>query len=326
MQPLYVVAVISNPARYRSRYALYVDFAKRCADAGAVLYTVEAAFGDRPHAVTSADNPRHIQLRTGHELWHKENLWNVGVSRLPAAAEYVAMVDADFQFARPDWAEETVHQLQHYRVVQMFSEVSYLSPEHVTLRTAPGFAYLHRQTTDTFARPSVGSAALRLRPRLPRDYAQAVRECPPGGAWAYRREELFRCGGLMDHCILGSADMYMAHALIGGTAPALRGRGFHPNYVRLAADWAARAERWLRRDVGWVSGTALHYWHGRLQQRGYGHRDGILTRLQFDPLADLVRDHQGLWQLDDDGSERHARLRDELRAYFASRNEDGIDL
>jgi len=38
-----------------------------------VLYTVEISYGDRPFEVTTPDNPRDLQLRTEHELWHKEN-------------------------------------------------------------------------------------------------------------------------------------------------------------------------------------------------------------------------------------------------------------
>jgi hypothetical protein len=45
---------------------------------------VELAFGNRPFEVTDPDNPRHVQVRSGHELWHKENLVNLGVARLPA--------------------------------------------------------------------------------------------------------------------------------------------------------------------------------------------------------------------------------------------------
>src|SRR4051812_49367686 len=90
--PLYVVTPIFNPVRYRSRWKLYEDFARRVEQAGAILYTVEVAFGERAFAVTEAGHPRHIQLRTDHELWLKENIINVGVARLPHDWKYVAWV------------------------------------------------------------------------------------------------------------------------------------------------------------------------------------------------------------------------------------------
>ena len=95
---LHVIAVISNPVRYASRERLYRDFARHVEQAGATLWTVEAAYGDRPHLITEPTNPRHLQLRTKHELWHKENLVNLGIARLPADWKYVAWVDADVMF------------------------------------------------------------------------------------------------------------------------------------------------------------------------------------------------------------------------------------
>jgi len=137
--PLYVVTPIVNPSRYRSRYALYRDFEKHISDAGAELITVEAAFGDRAFEVTDPANRNHIQVRTNHEVWHKENLINLGVARLPADWKYVAWIDADVQFARPDIVEETIHQLQHFSVVQMFSHSTDLGPRHQPLGSAQGF-------------------------------------------------------------------------------------------------------------------------------------------------------------------------------------------
>jgi hypothetical protein len=88
---------------------------------GVILYTVELAYGERPFEITDAANPCHIQVRGEQEFWHKENLMNIGLSRLPDSAKYVAWIDADISFVRADWAIETVHQLQHYDIVQLFT-------------------------------------------------------------------------------------------------------------------------------------------------------------------------------------------------------------
>src|SRR5688572_1018355 len=118
---LYVVTAISNPCRYNSRYQLYQKFAKMVQDSNAILITVETAFGNRPFVVTQPGNNYHIQLRTNHEIWHKENMINLGIARLPLDWQYVAWIDADANFSNPDWVNETLNQLQHYHIVQMFS-------------------------------------------------------------------------------------------------------------------------------------------------------------------------------------------------------------
>ncbi|MGH7193828.1 MAG: hypothetical protein ACREJM_09885, partial [Candidatus Saccharimonadales bacterium] len=136
-QNLYVVTAISNPARYKSRYKLYHDFAKHVRDAGGILVTAEAAFGDREHLVV--DEPMDVAVRTSHELWHKENLLNLAIQSLPPDWQYVAWVDADVTFARPDWVIETIEQLQHFAVVQMFRECLDMTPQHTIFKRHFGF-------------------------------------------------------------------------------------------------------------------------------------------------------------------------------------------
>ncbi|HQT78130.1 MAG TPA: hypothetical protein PLD10_13830 [Rhodopila sp.] len=301
--PLYVVTPIVNPCRYRSRYHLYHDFAKHITDAGAILYTVEAAYGDRAFEVTGPANPRHIRVRTHHELWHKENLINIAVSRLPPDWKYMAWIDADVQFARADIVEETIHQLQHYSVVQMFSHAMDLGPLHEPLRTFDGFMAQWLHQGGAMPPPASGYGVWH-----------------PGYAWACRREAWDHLGGLIDHAIVGSADSYMAYGLISDVARVLPAEMISacPTYTEWCLAWAARAEAHIRRNVGFVDGLLLHYFHGAKRNRGYAERSEILWRNGFDPLRDIKRDWQGLWQLND----QKLRLRDDLRSYFRNRDED----
>jgi hypothetical protein len=305
--PLYVVTPVINPSRYRSRYALYRDFEKHITDAGAVLYTVEAAYGGRDFEITTANNPRHIRLRTNDEVWHKENLINIGVSRLPADWKYVAWIDADVQFARPDIVAETIHQLQHFSVVQMFAHATDLGPRHEPLRSFEGFVAqwvrVNGETPANMERYSVWH---------------------PGYAWACRRDAWDHLGGLIDFAIVGSADRYMACGLIGEMAQCLSPEILRdcPTYAAWCFEWQARAESCIKRDIGFVDGLLLHYFHGAKKNRGYFARSAILWQNKFDPVKDIKRDWQGMWQLTD----RKIGLRDQLRSYFRAREEDSTEV
>jgi hypothetical protein len=305
--PLYVVTPIINPSRYRSRYALYRDFEKHITDAGGILYTVEAAYADRDFEITAADNPRHIRLRTNHEVWHKENLINIGVSRLPADWKYVAWIDADVQFARPDIVAETIHQLQHFSVVQMFAHTTDLGPRHEPLRSFEGFV----------------AQWVRHNGKTPANMEQ-YSVWHPGYAWACRRDAWDHLGGLIDFGIVGSADRYMACGLIGEMAQSLSSEIFRdcPTYTEWCFEWQARAEACIKRDIGFVDGLLLHYFHGAKKNRGYFNRSAILWQNQFDPVKDIKRDWQGMWQL----TGRKISLRDQLRAYFRARDEDSTEV
>jgi hypothetical protein len=304
---LYVIAVVSNPARFTSRYTLFHKFKEYMSkNPNVELYIVEQAFGQRPFEVTHAGNPKHIQVRSYDELWHKENMINLGIQRLPADWEYMAWIDADVEFVRPDWAQETIHQLQHHQVVQMFQHAIDLGPTGESLQIHQGFLYSH--FTDK-PKPEKGKYA----------------HWHPGYAWAARREAIDALGGLYDVSVLGSGDHLMAWALLGQGASSLPSQ-MTQSYKDTLADWERRATRFIHRDVGYVKGTLLHYWHGKKSDRRYTDRWKILRDAQFDPTTDLKKDWQGLWQLDMDGSDRLIQLRDGIRKYFRARNEDSTDL
>lgn len=316
LEPLYVITAVFNPIRYRSRWALYQKFAKHVEDSGAILYTVECAFGNREFAITETYNPRHIRLRSPHELWFKENMINIGISRLPSDWKYVAWVDADVKFIRPDWVGETIQQLQHYQFVQMFSEAQDLGPNYEPFMRHLGFMYSHVNGIQMpkepgYYYPSIGKPGINV--------------YHPGFAMAARREAIDHVGGLMDFAVLGAADNHMAKALIGDAQFSM-----HPNvskgYKDLVMEWQRRAEVRIRRNVGYVEGLLVHNWHGPKKSRRYWDRWKILINNGFDPHLDLKRDAQGLWQLTDRMEPRSIKLRDDVRAYFRQRNEDSIDL
>jgi len=94
---LYVVTVVFNPLRLRSRMWNYWTFQNMVEKAGGILYTVEVAFADREFEITESGNPRHLQLRArdNAEIWLKENALNLLIERLPSDWKYVAWIDAD---------------------------------------------------------------------------------------------------------------------------------------------------------------------------------------------------------------------------------------
>jgi len=81
LENFYVITTVSNPNRYERRYDLYKRFEEMCRQAEVKLITVEQAFGLRQYMVTKPNDPMHVQVRTVEELWHKENMINIGIKR-----------------------------------------------------------------------------------------------------------------------------------------------------------------------------------------------------------------------------------------------------
>jgi len=314
---LYVITMLENPLRWRSRYWNYWAFEKMVEQAGAILYTVEVAVGDRHFEITKPDHPRHLQLRTRHELWHKENAINLMMHRLPPEAQEIAWVDADVQFTRSDWAQETLHQLVHYDVVQMFSHAQDLGPNCEPGVITEGFCYRFIEDRPWPHEPGFCSEP------LPGGYysVSSGKFTHPGFAWAARRSALDHLGGLIDWAILGSGDWHMATALIGRVERSLY-KGYSETYKRWCHEWQERAKKHVLNNpgggVGYVPGLVNHHFHGHKVDRNYSHRWRFLAQVGYDPELDIKRDSQGLWQLTD----RSRVLRDGIRKYGRGRNED----
>lgn len=296
MSILHVVSVVSNPARFQRRYELFEKFCIYMKSIPHIrLLTIELQQRHRPF-VTSAD----IKLRTVHELWFKENMINIAVQYLPEDWEYVSWIDADIEFLNPCWSLETLHQLQTYDVVQLFSHAIDLGPKGDTLHVHKGFMYMYVNGHE-YKGPKYGSYH-------------------PGYAWAAKKSAFNRMGGLIDWAILGSGDNHMALSLIGKVDKSLN-HNLHPTYIEMANNFQDRCERHIQRNVGFVDGTIIHHWHGSKRNRFYQDRWKILVNNQFDPLKDIKKDDNGLWQLEN----YKIQLRDDIRKYFRSRNEDSID-
>lgn len=300
---LYVIAVISNPVRYASRYELFQQFERRMREAGAHLFVTEVAFGHRHFEVTETGNPHHLQLRSDFEMWHKENMINLAIQRLPSDWEYVAWIDADVEFMRKDWINETIQQLQHFQVVQLFEDAIDMGPKHQVIQSHKGFVHMYR------------SGAKR---------GKNYTFWHPGFAWAARRGAIDSLGGLIDFAVLGAADHHMALAMIGEAKDSVPGQ-ISKAYLEDIMSWQTRAERHIKRDIGFVPGTLLHHWHGKKKDRKYVERWSIITKNKFDPRTDLKHDWQGLYELEI-YEPRQIIMRDEIRAYFRSRSEDSIDV
>lgn len=310
---LHVVTVISNPVRYARRYELFREFERHILSFNIVLHVVELAFADRRFEVTSADNHNHVQVRSYDELWHKENLINIGIEALPRNWRYVAWIDGDVQFNNPYWVSDTIAALQHYRVVQLWESAIDLGPDGEALSTTKGFVASYLQGIPRH-RVHSGSCGGYY-------YGGGKGAWHSGYGWAARRSAIDAIGQLPDWAILGAGDHHLALALIGRAADSLP-PGLHSNYVERLMALQERCERFIERDVGYVPGTITHWWHGRKKDRRYGSRWRILVENQFDPTRDIKYDWRGVLEL----GRLKPELRDAIRAYFRARREDSIDV
>lgn len=302
---LHLIIPISNYVGYEKRSILFFQFKKHIESLKHIIpYYVEIAFGDHPFIYTDNGNPRHLQLRTSDICWAKERSCNLAVRLLPKDWKYIGLCDADIQFINENVGMDTIKALQHYDVVQMFSTMMNLGPKGEILSTFPGFAYRYSQDPVHFL-----------------DKNNRYGFPHTGFNMCFTRRAFQALGGFIDFCILGSGDHHMWMSLVGRASESVPA-SMPLGYKKLILDWEGRAERHIRRNIGYVNGTLVHRFHGKFKDRKYQERWQILISNKFDPVLDLKVDwNTGLYIIDD-----KVRLTAQIREYMLNRNEDSIDL
>lgn len=144
-----------------------------------------------------------------------------------------------------------------------------------------------------------------------------------GGAWSWRRDAFDTVGGMLDTCVLGSADWHMAFGLVQATNVASEMKRCTQPYVESVLNWQARAAKLNciegRSPMGCIDNFATHAFHGSKALRAYGERWTLLRKWDFNPATDIARDYQGLWRW----TGNKPGLRDDVTRYFIERSEDG---
>lgn len=302
---LHVVTCIANPLRWKSRINLYHQFESHMLESGVELTVVECVLGERPFQLSSKPGVRHIGVRHHTLTFNKECLLNIGIrtlARADADARYIATLDADIRFRNRNWAAETVQALQQFDVVQPWVDCYDLGPNGEHLELHRSFCSLWQNQQPIVQGPNAGRAPYRFG--------------HPGYAWAWRRSALANLGLLVESAVLGAADHHMALALIGRVMESVPGT-LTEGYIQPLMSWQNRA-RQLSMNIGTISGTIEHDFHGAKMKRRYAERWEILHKHAFDPRTDLMMNEYGVIEL----TGNKPALRMDIERYFSERDED----
>lgn len=312
-EELYVVTFVFNPQRYKSRITLYKEFEERMLEAGVTLIVVEANLRHHPPEITQKMGKKHhiIHVEAECHLWLKENLINIGIEYLNKKFpkwKYVAWIDADIAFVRPDWVKETKRLLQTHPIIQMFSRISQLDSNY----EPP----LHGHTL-SFMKGWTQGVMFRDKKVSKEDPCQIIYgwNGAPGGAWAATRECIDRIFPLFDINILGAGDYHTAIALVGWGHLTFT-KEHTDSYKWCLVEWEKKA-KFLRGKIGYMRGLIVHYWHGSIKNRGYDTRWKILVKHKYDPRKDLRKNKDGVYFI-----HKKEELIGDIQKYFEARKED----
>jgi hypothetical protein len=319
---LWAVTSYFNPMGYERRRRNFVTFRERLR---LPLLTVQWS-QEGNFELGEGDTDVLVSLSGGDLMWQKERLLNVAVAALPQECDAVAWLDCDIVFEDDAWIDQLRSGLDRAPVVQLFSSVVHDAPRAgdpplltrdslVAVRTCEGARGL---------RERICAQEMPPRNATPRQEAEArerrrlATRPTSGHAWAATRA-LLASHRLYDACICGTGDMAIALAAMG--LPDMFLDSFAMN-DRQRAHYRAWAEPFAAAtggNVGVLSTTIRHLFHGHLAERRYRTRLQWLSESGFDPAVDLGTGEDGLWRWQHQRAEREAWFRD----YFERRREDG---
>lgn len=314
-ETLYIVTAVSNPLRWRSRTNLaQAAILSWLGEPNVNVTIVECAYGDRPYELDwMADEQfthrhvTHVPVRANTPVWSKENLLNLGVYRLPQAARWIGIFDADVHFRTPGWASEIIHELQLFPVIQPWTSCLDLGPNNEHMQVHTSFCSLYQ----------TGQPALKHKHPMWKGEGGMYEYAHPGFAWAFTRKALNDVGGLFELSGMGSGDYHMATAMIGEVNHSIV-KQTSPVYRQALHEWQESAARAINRKIGALGLTIEHSWHGPKSARGYISRWDMFEKHGFDPLTDLRRNSYGVLEWNGNKPE----LEREWLNYLRCRNED----
>jgi hypothetical protein len=267
------------------------------------LSIVECLYADQVSCIpTELQQAAHYHaVHSTSVVWNKENLINIGISKLPRNWKYVAWVDGDLTFRNPTWIQDTVQVLDRSAVCQLWTEAWDLHANGEVMMVHRSFC------------SQVDTAKLAAKSKMYTTWHS-------GYAWGATREAIEALGGLNDKGILGSADNYMAWSLIGRVDLIIMNRQMSVAEREFLLNWQKRAQV-FRNRLGSVPGVIEHYYHGPKRNRGYSWRWKIAANHDFEPTQDLRYNDDGVLEF----AENKPQLAADVLSYFRSRNEDAVE-
>ncbi|MBP5971450.1 hypothetical protein HW132_01545 [Brasilonema sp. CT11] len=307
VEDLWIITTYFNSKNYQTKLRNLTAFRKTIEEAGLNLIIVECAFKDQIFTLSnSSEHTIIIKVKATDVMWQKERLLNIALSKLPTSCKKVAWIDCDILFNNSEWALEASKLLDVFPVVQLFESGIRL----------PKDQEIYRGEGDIFK--SFASIYKDQPNQIHNGYYP--QHGHTGFAWAARKDLLLK-HGFYDASITGGGDDLIVHAMCGAWYSICLVKCFakNKNHFNYFINWAKKIYVDVLGQIGCVSGSVLHLWHGNAENRLHLERNFQLNSFSFDPENDISIDENGCWKWNSGKAYMHQWVVE----YFSQRKEDG---
>mgnify|MGYP001348081324 CR=1 FL=1 len=297
---LAVVCCYFNHGNYKKKYDNFIKFYKEISLYIDKVLVVELCKPDSQYSLPKEVNS--LKLESKSNLWLKENLLNIGISRLiDSNYKYIAWLDADVIFQDSFWVKDAINNLQNNNLCQLFSRANNM---HVngSQTTHTGCVRYWQETGNVLPVGAVYHT---------------------GYAWASRADCLSSCG-LYDKAIIGGGDSLVWLGSLNNNLSLFQIMTQHPlGKLQLNAflmDYFNWSEKWsniIQSKVSCIYSQIKSLAHGKNVNKKYISRYNILDKYNFNPQVDCFYEKNVL-------NTKNQGLSLEVDKYFKSINEDKI--
>jgi hypothetical protein len=306
------VTTFYNSNKCKKKIKNYHKFRESSKNQGLNLICIELAFGNSKFELKKGDAEILLQLKTKNILWQKERLINIGLKYLPKDCDKFAWIDSDIIFKNNNWINETCKLLESYIIVQPFSQVILLPRKLFEINPTKNFSEYKKK----FEKISIAYAIKNLNKKKEDPSVFSVYHT--GLAWASRRE-IYDKNRFYDKFIVGGADQFMSYSFYNNKPYSDKDFLYNQKIIKDYNKWANNIYKYVKGSVYCTKGSILHLWHGRIKNRFYRLREGILKKYNFDPNKDIKLDKDNCWIW----ATHKPKLHKSIKRYFWMRNEEG---
>lgn len=343
---LYVITVITNACQNPKKVQLYQDFMQKMDSLPNVkTITVEINYLALPFILTQPHcEPYNIQFRVDSPLNLKYNALNYVVSILPPEAEFIAWIDYNIEFLNENWVENTIELLNNpnCHLVKLYSDFFLVGKDSNNIIGSSTSAIKNPKNQKAYAQ------------------YQRINHLDKysGTAWAGKKEFITNIGGFLDLCVTNESDL-LINACFEGKIEEVLPNNLPFELKEILKDWQQQIKMSKNSDNLQILSNICKKFildesyespkktnnnkilnnnsinnslnNSNRKSVGKSKNDEIKEYLKFDgwelmadfhfnPLKDLVRDHQNMYMLKRDKE----RMFKSFKEYFLNSSQFSI--
>lgn len=257
---------------------LYVINLLECS--GIPYYIIELSYSGQQPTFTNRDNIIHVSSNS--YMFHKENLLNILVSKLPEKYAKIVCLDGDVVFSNLNWINDVSNKLDEFDVVMPYHDSFQLGSNFITAIPG-GIVMLDRKS----------------------NYLEGA--YTSGYCISFNRR-FFDQIGLYEYAILGGGDRMTLSQFVG--RPIMINPFNSDKKQQYIEDIKS-----FNLKFGWLNDEVYHMPHGHNKDRQYLERHSLIPELNID--TELIKNSDGVLEFVNPSKYNHITYN-----YFKNRNED----